>query len=70
MENDKFQELVIAHLKEISTKLKEHDERFDRLEAIATQHHEDLEKVATQVEKLVINDNELTAWVANRVKRG
>jgi hypothetical protein len=45
MENDKFQELVIAHLKEISTKLKEHDERFDRLEAIATQHHEDIERL-------------------------
>ena len=73
MENDKFQELIITHFKELSTtlkdvkselkeiksKLKEHDERFDKLD-------DDIEKVATQVEKLVINENEFTTWAANR----
>lgn len=41
---------------EVFKKLEEHDVRFDRLEAYAKQHHEELELVARQVETQEIKD--------------
>ena len=62
-EQDKFQELVIKQFGEIQNqfgkvfkKLEDHDTRFDRLEVLAKQHHEELELVARQVETQEIKD--------------
>ena len=37
----------------------DHDKRFNNLEKLALQHHEELEKVAKQVEKLVVGQERL-----------
>jgi len=75
-EIDNFQEASLKHLAEIGSKLKDHDGRFtaieQRLERIKEQgnrHHEELEKVATQVEKLVLNEDEITDFLIKRRKR-
>ena len=56
-EQDQFQELAIKHFGEIQNqfgivfrKLEEHDTRFDHLEILSRQHHEELELIARQVE--------------------
>lgn len=76
MDNDKFQEAVLKHLAEISSKLKDHDGRFieieqhlERIEEQGNNHHEELEKVASQVEKLVLNEDEITDFFIKRRKR-
>ena len=70
-------------LGEISEKLAEHDrrfdgydkrldgydKRFDSLEALGKQHHEELEKVASQVEKLIQNEDEITDFLLKRRRR-
>ena len=76
MDNDKFQEAVLKHLAEIGSKLKDHDGRFtaieqrlERIEEQGNKHHEELEKVAYQVEKLVLNEDEITDFLIKRRKR-
>ena len=76
MDNDKFQEAVLKHLAEIGSKLKDHDGRFtaieqrlERIEEQGNKHHEELEKVASQVEKLVLNEDEITDFLIKRRKR-
>lgn len=76
MDNDKFQEAVLKHLSEIGSKLKDHDGRFtaieqrlERIEEQGNKQHEELEKVATQVEKLVLNEDEITDFLIKRRKR-
>jgi len=76
VDNDKFQEAVLKHLAEIGSKLKDHDGRFtaieqrlERIEEQGNKHHEELEKVASQVEKLVLNEDEITDFLIKRRKR-
>jgi len=83
MDNEKFQELVLKHLEDnakrlegISEKLVEHDrrfdgydKRFDNLETLGKQHHDELEKVASQVEKLIQNEDEITDFLLKRRRR-
>ncbi|MDI6812862.1 MAG: hypothetical protein QMC95_12115 [Desulfitobacteriaceae bacterium] len=66
MENEKFQELMVDQfakmfkaVTDIQEKLGTHDQRFDKLDKLADQHHEELEKVARQVEKLVVGQESL-----------
>ena len=68
MDNNEFQKLVLDsfkeindnfknvdnNLKEIREKLIEHDQQFIDIKALASQHHKELEKVAVQVENLVV----------------
>lgn len=70
MDNDKFQEAVLKQLAEIGSKLKDHNGRFTaidqylvRIEEQGNKHHEELEKVATQVEKLVLNEDEINRFL-------
>ena len=53
MENDKFQELVIKQFGEIQNQFGKVFKQLDRLEESSTQHHEELELVARQVESLL-----------------
>jgi len=83
VDNDKFQEAVLKHLAEIGSKLKDHDGRFtvieqnfaeitarlERIEDQGNKHHEELEKVASQVEKLILNEDEITDFLIKRRKR-
>ncbi|HEY8891402.1 MAG TPA: hypothetical protein VIM70_14230 [Clostridium sp.] len=73
MDNSEFQKLVLDsfkeindnfknvdnNLKEIREKLIEHDQQFIDIKALSSQHHEELEKVATQVENLVVGQESL-----------
>ncbi len=66
MENEKFQELMVDRfanmfkaVTDIQEKLGTHDQRFDKLDQLAAQHHEELEKVSRQVEKLVAGQESL-----------
>ncbi|EHQ89679.1 hypothetical protein [Desulfosporosinus youngiae] len=46
-----------------------YDRRFDSLEALGKQHHEELEKIASQVEKLIQNEDEITDFLLKRRRR-
>jgi len=47
---------VDSRFDEVFKKLEDHDARFDRLEVLANQHHEELELVARQVENHEVKD--------------
>ncbi len=59
MENEKFQELSLAHFKEVSEKLSKMNERLGNIEVLIKQHHGDTEKTAVQVEKMLFNQEAL-----------
>ena len=46
-----------------------YDKRFDNLETLGKQHHDELEKVASQVEKLIQNEDEITDFLLKRRRR-
>lgn len=46
-----------------------YDKRFDNLETLGKQHHDELEKVASQVEKLIRNEDEITDFLLKRRRR-
>ncbi|HBP64225.1 MAG TPA: hypothetical protein VIM32_01555 [Desulfosporosinus sp.] len=49
-------EKIDSRFDEVFKKLEDHDARFDRLEVLANQHHEELELVARQVENHEVKD--------------